>query len=68
MLSLQLNRFKNISCVYHNTIYKIMACTSCSTSDGKGQRVGDFMERDSCNKLTVFDWLSNMSLPTGQLL
>jgi hypothetical protein len=21
---------------------------------------------DSCNKLTVFDWLSNMSLPTGQ--
>jgi hypothetical protein len=21
---------------------------------------------DSCNKLTVFDWLSNMSLPNGE--
>jgi hypothetical protein len=43
-----------------------MACTSCSTSDGgspKGCKNNGTCGTDSCNKLTVFDWLSNMSLP-----
>ncbi|MEL1245971.1 regulatory iron-sulfur-containing complex subunit RicT [Flavobacterium sp. DGU11] len=47
-----------------------MACTSCSTSskDGtpKGCKNNGTCGTDSCNKLTVFDWLSNMSLPGGQ--
>ncbi|NBL65032.1 hypothetical protein GV828_07445 [Flavobacterium sp. NST-5] len=46
-----------------------MACTSCSTSDGsapKGCGNKGNCGTDSCNKLTVFDWLSNMSLPSGQ--
>ena len=41
-----------------------MACTSCSTSDGsapKGCKNNGTCGTDSCNKLTVFDWLSNMS-------
>lgn len=46
-----------------------MACTSCSTAkDGqpKGCKNNGTCGTDSCNKLTVFDWLSNMSLPGGQ--
>ncbi len=46
-----------------------MACTSCSTSDGsapKGCGNKGNCGTDSCNKLTVFDWLSNMSLPNGE--
>ncbi|PZQ84655.1 MAG: hypothetical protein DI548_09475 [Flavobacterium johnsoniae] len=46
-----------------------MACTSCSTSDGsapKGCQNKGACGTDSCNKLTVFDWLSNMSLPNGE--
>ena len=45
-----------------------MACTSCSTKDGqpKGCKNNGTCGSDSCNKLTVFDWLSNMSLPTGE--
>lgn len=46
-----------------------MACTSCSTSDGgapKGCKNNGTCGTDSCNKLTVFDWLSNMSLPNGE--
>jgi cell fate regulator YaaT (PSP1 superfamily) len=47
-----------------------MACTSCSTGskDGtpKGCKNNGTCGTDSCNKLTVFDWLSNMSLPGGQ--
>jgi cell fate regulator YaaT (PSP1 superfamily) len=46
-----------------------MACTSCSTSDGgapKGCKNNGTCGSDSCNKLTVFDWLSNMSLPNGE--
>ena len=46
-----------------------MACTSCSTSDGgapKGCKNNGTCGTDSCNKLTVFDWLSNMSLPSGE--
>ena len=68
ILSLRTKRFTNISCARHNTIY-IMACTSCSTSDGgapKGCKNNGTCGTDSCNKLTVFDWLSNMSLPNGE--
>ena len=46
-----------------------MACTSCSTSDGgapKGCKNNGTCGTDSCNKLSVFDWLSNMTLPGGQ--
>ena len=43
-----------------------MGCTSCATgTDGqpKGCRNNGTCGTDSCNKLTVFNWLSNMSLP-----
>ncbi len=48
-----------------------MACTNCSTgatSDGvpKGCQNKGSCGTGSCNKLTVFDWLANMSLPQGQ--
>ena len=45
-----------------------MGCKSCSTSrDGqpRGCKNNGTCGTDSCNKLTVFDWLSNMSLPNG---
>ncbi|WP_353777042.1 regulatory iron-sulfur-containing complex subunit RicT [Winogradskyella sp. 3972H.M.0a.05] len=46
-----------------------MSCNSCATGkDGtpKGCRNNGTCGSDSCNKLTVFDWLSNMSLPNGE--
>ncbi|MUU79008.1 PSP1 domain-containing protein [Winogradskyella endarachnes] len=46
-----------------------MACNSCATGeDGqpKGCKNNGTCGTDSCNKLTVFDWLANMSLPNGQ--
>ena len=46
-----------------------MACNSCTTEkDGqpKGCKNNGTCGTDSCNKLTVFDWLSNMSLPNGE--
>lgn len=45
-----------------------MACTNCSTTiDGKskGCKNNGNCNTSSCNKLTVFDWLSNMSLSNG---
>ena len=68
ILSLPTKRFKNLSCARHNTTY-IMACTSCSTSDGgapKGCKNNGTCGTDSCNKLTVFDWLANMNLANGE--
>jgi cell fate regulator YaaT (PSP1 superfamily) len=46
-----------------------MSCKSCSTGkDGqpKGCKNNGTCGTDSCNKLTVFDWLANMTLPQGQ--
>ncbi|WP_299883809.1 regulatory iron-sulfur-containing complex subunit RicT [uncultured Lacinutrix sp.] len=45
-----------------------MACASCSTKDGqpKGCKNNGTCGTDSCNKLTVFDWLANMSVPNGE--
>ena len=46
-----------------------MSCNSCSTGkDGqpRGCKNNGTCGTDSCNKLTVFDWLANMSLPQGQ--
>ncbi|WP_445383500.1 PSP1 domain-containing protein [Robiginitalea sp. IMCC43444] len=46
-----------------------MGCSSCSTGSGeqpRGCRNNGTCGTDGCNKLTVFDWLSNMSLPGGQ--
>jgi len=44
-----------------------MACGSCGTKDGQpnGCKNNGTCGTDGCNKLTVFDWLSNMSLPSG---
>lgn len=46
-----------------------MSCNSCTTGkDGqpKGCKNNGTCGTDSCNKLTVFDWLANMSLPQGE--
>ncbi len=46
-----------------------MGCTSCSTSKNgqpRGCKNNGTCGTDSCNKLTVFDWLSNMALPGGE--
>jgi cell fate regulator YaaT (PSP1 superfamily) len=46
-----------------------MGCNSCSTGkDGqpRGCKNNGTCGTDGCNKLTVFDWLSNMSLPNGE--
>lgn len=46
-----------------------MSCTSCATTENgqpKGCRNNGTCGTDSCNKLTVFDWLSNMALPSGE--
>ena len=46
-----------------------MGCTSCSSGvDGqpKGCKNNGTCGSDGCNKLTVFDWLSNMALPGDQ--
>lgn len=46
-----------------------MGCSSCATGkDGqpKGCKNNGTCGTDGCNKLTVFDWLSNMSLPNGE--
>ena len=47
-----------------------MGCSSCSTGkDGqpRGCRNNGTCGSDGCNKLTVFDWLSNMSQPDKKL-
>jgi len=46
-----------------------MSCNSCSSdinSTPKGCKSNGSCDSGSCEKLTVFDWLSNMSLPSGQ--
>jgi len=46
-----------------------MGCNSCSTGkDGqpRGCKNNGTCGTDGCNKLTVFDWLSNMALPNGE--
>lgn len=46
-----------------------MGCNSCSTDKtGKpnGCKSNGSCSTGSCDKLTVFDWLSNMALPSGQ--
>ncbi|MDO6800985.1 regulatory iron-sulfur-containing complex subunit RicT [Wenyingzhuangia sp. 1_MG-2023] len=46
-----------------------MSCTSCSTKEGgvpNGCKSNGSCGTSSCDKLTVFDWLANMELPTGQ--
>lgn len=42
-----------------------MSCTGCSTKNGvpRGCKNNGTCGTDSCNKLTVFDWLGNMVLP-----
>jgi cell fate regulator YaaT (PSP1 superfamily) len=47
----------------------IMGCTSCATKTSgvpNGCKSNGNCATGSCDKLTVFDWLSNMTLPSGQ--
>ena len=43
-----------------------MACSTCSTSNGavKGCQNNGGCGTGACNKMNVFDWLSNMDMPT----
>ncbi|WP_035916936.1 stage 0 sporulation family protein [Flavimarina sp. Hel_I_48] len=46
-----------------------MACGNCGTTENgqpRGCKNNGTCGTDGCNKLTVFDWLSNMDLPMGQ--
>ena len=46
-----------------------MGCSSCATNKNgqpRGCKNNGTCGTDGCNKLTVFDWLSNMSLPSGE--
>ena len=45
-----------------------MGCSSCSSDGGtpKGCKSNGSCGTGGCNKLVVFDWLSNMTLPNGQ--
>jgi len=48
-----------------------MGCSGCSTGRGNGvpagcNNNGSCGVNGACNKLNVFDWLSNMRLPVGQ--
>ena len=46
-----------------------MSCSNCSTSKGgapRGCQSNGTCGTDSCNKLTVYNWLENMDLPAGQ--
>jgi len=45
-----------------------MGCASCSNSGGvpRGCKNNGTCSSGGCNKLGVFDWLANMSLPAGQ--
>jgi hypothetical protein len=47
-----------------------MGCNNCADGGGlpKGCKNNGACGTDSCNKLTVFDWLGNMELPHGQEL
>ena len=45
-----------------------MACTNCSTTAGNapGCKSEGACSTGNCGKMSVFNWLSNMSLPAGQ--
>ena len=46
-----------------------MGCTSCGTNGNgspRGCKSNGTCGTDSCNKLTVFDWLGNMEMPSGK--
>ena len=46
-----------------------MSCVNCTTQKNgkpKGCNNNGYCGTDSCNKLSVFDWLSNMSMPNNQ--
>ena len=46
-----------------------MGCASCASNGNgapRGCKSNGTCGTDSCNKLTVFDWLGNMELPSGK--
>ena len=48
-----------------------MGCASCASNGNgapRGCKSNGTCGTDSCNKLTVFDWLGNMELPSGKKL
>lgn len=46
-----------------------MACSGCSSARGCGTSAkGCKSKTGSCNKLNVFDWLSDVELPHGQIM
>lgn len=45
-----------------------MSCASCASNENgspRGCKSNGTCGTDSCNKLTVFDWLGNMEMPSG---
>ena len=40
-----------------------MGCTSCGTNRSLGCKNNGYSNSGGCNKLNVFDWLSNMDVP-----
>jgi cell fate regulator YaaT (PSP1 superfamily) len=58
-------------CIFKLKFFRIMGCGSGCGTGSNGLPAGCNNNGacgvgDSCNKLTVFDWLGNMSLPAGQ--
>ena len=46
-----------------------MSCSNCRSGKGgspRGCKNNGTCGSDSCNKLTVFDWLENMEAPQGE--
>lgn len=45
-----------------------MSCNNCKShhNQPKGCKNNGYCSSDGCNKLSVFDWLSDISLPSGQ--
>jgi cell fate regulator YaaT (PSP1 superfamily) len=55
-------------CTFIPIKFETMGCASCSNSGGvpRGCKNNGTCSSGGCNKLGVFDWLANMTLPAGQ--
>jgi cell fate regulator YaaT (PSP1 superfamily) len=56
-------------CTFIPIKFETMGCASCSNSGGvpRGCKNNGTCSSGGCNKLGVFDWLANMTLPAGQI-
>jgi len=43
-----------------------MGCTNCGVGTPNGCKNNGTCSSGGCNKLEVYDWLANVSLPSGQ--